>query len=72
MTSNIIRKFTNNSGDSIIVKEVGVICSGRISADSPSDPNNTLLIRKVITPVTVKDKESLNVGFAFGVSSSIA
>ncbi len=72
MTSNIIRKFTNNSGDSIIVKEVGVICSGRISADSPSDPNNTLLLRKVITPVTVKDKESLNVGFAFGVSSSIA
>ncbi|MFA5396060.1 MAG: hypothetical protein WC346_08645 [Methanogenium sp.] len=71
MTSNVIRKFTNNSGDSIIVNEVAVICSGRISADAPSDPNNTLLIRKVITPVTVKDKESLNVGFAFYVSSSI-
>jgi len=70
INSNIIRKFINNSGNDIVIKEVGAICGAKTTYN-PSDACNVMLIRKVITPVTVRNTESVNVGFTFGVSSSI-
>jgi hypothetical protein len=57
------RVFTNVSGSSIIVKEIGVSLNAQLLA-------NVLVVRDVITPITVANGQSLTVRYIFSITSS--
>lgn len=70
MTSYIIRRFTNNSGGTVQIREVGIISPGLFGAGSTAG-NNILIYRKETGVINLLDGQSLDAAFAINISSSI-
>ena len=69
MQSAIIRRFTNNSGNTISVKEAGLVIAG--SGQAYVNSTNLLIARKLIGTVNVLAGQSLDIAFIFNVSTSL-
>jgi hypothetical protein len=63
----IIRTFSNNSGASITVKEIGLIV---LTYDSVANGRYFLIARDVISPVTVPPGSTLTVRYIFKITVS--
>ncbi len=70
MTSTFVRRFTNNSGDTVSIKEAGIVAAGN-STTSPS-VYNLMIARKLTGTINLMSEETLDLIFLLSVSSSIA
>jgi hypothetical protein len=69
MTSTFVRRFTNYSGDTVSIKEAGIIAGGN-SATSPS-VHNLMIARKLTGTINLMSEHTLDLIFLLSVSSSI-
>jgi hypothetical protein len=69
MTSIFTRRFTNNSGDTVSIKEAGIVSAGNNAAQ----PNiySLLIARKLTGTINLMSEETLDLVFLLSVSSSI-